>query len=285
MLGVNQPGAGAPSAGPVFDVTEQTFERDVIARSRDVPVVVDFWAPWCGPCRSLGPTLERLAVEAQGAWVLAKLNTDENQRLAQMFAIQSIPAVKAIKDGKIVDQFVGALPEGQVRSWLKRFVGDPGDDMVSAAQALEASDPREAAARYRLILGEQPENMTALFNLGRLLIMRGEAEGVASLKQVPADSPFYARAQALLPLAEFFALADSPPMNGGGSAARYVGAARSARAGEMRAALDDLLTIVSHDRAYGDDAGRKTLLGLLAALGDEHPLTAEYRRKLANILF
>lgn len=285
MLGVNQPAAGAPSAGPVFDVTEQTFERDVIARSREVPVVVDFWAPWCGPCRSLGPTLERLAAEAKGAWVLAKLNTDQNQRLAQMFGIQSIPAVKAIKDGKIVDQFVGALPEGQVRAWLKRFVGTPGDDMVTAAQALEATDPDEAAARYRLILGEQPDNTTALFNLGRLLVLQGAPEGVATLKQMPASAPFYARAQALIPLVEFFALADSAPVNGGGSAARYVGAARSARAGEMRAALDDLLAIVTHDRAYGDDAARKTLLGLLAALGDDHPLTGEYRRKLANALF
>lgn len=285
MLGVNQPAADAPSAGPVFDVTEQTFERDVIARSHEVPVVVDFWAPWCGPCRSLGPTLERLAAEAKGAWVLAKLNTDQNQRLAQMFGIQSIPAVKAIKDGKIVDQFVGALPEGQVRTWLKRFVGDAGDDMVTAAEALEASDPQEAAARYRLILGEQPDNTTALFNLGRLLVLQGAPEGVATLKQMPASAPQYARAQALIPLMEFFALADSAPVNGGGSAARYVGAARSARAGEMRAALDDLLAIVMHDRAYGDDAARKTLLGLLAALGDDHPLTSEYRRKLANALF
>jgi putative thioredoxin len=285
MLGVNQANAGAPGAGPVFDVTEQTFERDVIARSREVPVVVDFWAPWCGPCRSLGPTLERLAAEAKGAWVLAKLNTDANQRLAQMFGIQSIPAVKAIKDGKIVDQFVGALPEGQVRAWLKRFVGEPGDDMVAMAQALEASDPQEAAARYRLILGEQPDNATALFNLGRLLLMQGEAEGVAALKQVPTASPLFARAQALVPLAEFFALAGSAPVDGGGSRARYIGAARSARAGDMRAALDDLLAIVMHDRAFGDDAARKTMLGLLAALGDDHPLTGEYRRKLANALF
>ncbi len=285
MLGTDQPNAGAPIAGPVFDVTEQTFERDVIARSHDVPVVVDFWAPWCGPCRSLGPTLERLAAEAKGDWVLAKLNTDQNQRLAQMFGIQSIPAVKAIKDGKIVEQFVGALPEGQVRTWLKKFVGDPSDDMVVAAEALEASDPREAAARYRLILGEQPDNTTALFNLGRLLVLQGEPEGVATLRQMPPAAPFYARAQALLPLVEFFALADSAPVNGGGSQARYIGAARSARAGEMRAALDDLLSIVMHDRAFGEDAARKTLLGLLAALGDDHQLTGEYRRKLASALF
>lgn len=283
MMGVNK--AAATGAGPVFDVTEQTFERDVIARSREVPVVVDFWAPWCGPCRSLGPTLERLAAEAQGTWVLAKLNTDQNQRLAQMFGIQSIPAVKAIKDGKIVEQFVGALPEGQVRAWLKKFVGSPGDDLLTAAQALEASNPQEAAARYRLILGDQPDHPTALFNLGRLLLMQGEAEGVATLKQVPQNEPLYARAQALLPLTEFFALAKSAPTSASGSAARYVGAARSAQAGDYRTACDDLLTIVTYDRAYGDDAARKALLGLFAVLGDDHPLTTEYRRKLANALF
>jgi putative thioredoxin len=149
LSGMKQQG-GAPAAraaGPVIEVNERTFDQEVIARSREAPVVVDFWAPWCGPCRTLGPTLERLAAEAKGAWVLAKVNVDENQRLAQAFRVQSIPAVVAVHQGKVVDQFVGALPESQVRAWLKRFVPEQGGSLLEAAQALEASGQPAAASR------------------------------------------------------------------------------------------------------------------------------------------
>ena len=267
----------------VIEVNEASFEREVIARSKDVPVVIDFWAPWCAPCRTLGPTLERLASEAKGAWVLAKVNVDENQRLATTFRVQSIPAVKAIHNAKIVDEFVGAQPESQIRTWLKRFVPEPGGSLLEAAQAMEASDPQGAAARYRLILGEEPQNATVMFNLGRLLLMHGEAEGVETLRQVPASTPLYARAQALLPLADFFAAADQPA--NGDSATRYRQAATLARSGSYAKAMDELLAIVARDRAFHDDGARKALLGLFAALGDEDPLVPTYRRKLANTLF
>ena len=267
----------------VIEVDEASFEREVIARSNDVPVVIDFWAPWCAPCRTLGPTLERLASEAKGAWVLAKVNVDENQRLATMFRVQSIPAVKAVHSGKVVDEFVGAQPESQVKLWLKRFVPEPGDSLLEAARALEASDPQGAAARYRLLLGDEPQNADAMLSLGRLLPMLGEPEGVETLRQVPAGTPFYARAQALLPLADFFAAADRPADED--SAARYRQAAALARSGSYAGAMDELLAIVARDRAFHDDGARKTLVGLFAALGDDDPLVPAYRRRLANTLF
>jgi putative thioredoxin len=267
----------------VIEVDEASFEREVIARSKDVPVVIDFWAPWCAPCRTLGPTLERLASEAKGAWVLAKVNVDENKDLATMFRVQSIPAVKAVYDAKIVDEFVGAQSEAQVRAWLKKFVPEPGASLLEVALAMEASDPQGAAARYRLILGEEPQNAEAMLNLGRLLLMQGEAEGAETLGQVPAGTPLYARAQALLPLADFFAAADHPA--DGESATRYRQAAALARDGGYAGAMDELLTIVARDRAFHDDGARKALLGLFAALGDENPLVPAYRRKLANTLF
>ncbi|MBX0327867.1 thioredoxin [Oscillochloris sp. ZM17-4] len=267
----------------VIEVDEANFEQEVIARSKDVPVVIDFWAPWCGPCRTLGPTLERLASEAKGDWVLAKVNVDENQRLSANFRIQSIPAVKAVYGGKIVDEFVGALPESQVRTWLKRFMPEKGGSLLDAAQAMEAGDPQGAAARYRLILGEEPENTGAMFRLGRLLMLLGEAEGVETLRQVPLGAPLYARAQAMLPLADFFAAADLPAE--GDVAERYRQAATLARDGAYAGAMSELIAIVARDRAFRDDGARKALLGFFAALGDEDPLVPVYRRKLANTLF
>jgi putative thioredoxin len=267
----------------VIEVDESNFEREVLARSQDAPVVIDFWAPWCAPCRTLGPTLERLASESQGAWVLAKVNVDENQRLGASFRVQSIPAVKAVYQGKIVDEFVGALPEAQIRTWLKRFLPQSGSSLLEAAQELEARDPQEAAARYRLILGEDPQNAEAMFNLGRLLILQGEHEGLETLRQVPIGAPLYARAQAMLPLADFLAAADQPAE--GDSAQRYKQAADLARGGAYAGAMGELLAIVARDRAFHDDGARKALLGLFAALGDEDPLVPTHRRKLANTLF
>jgi putative thioredoxin len=281
----------------VLDVDEQTFEREVLLRSRDVPVVVDLWAPWCGPCRTLSPILERLADEANGAWVLAKVNVDENPRLAQMFRAQSIPAVKAVVNGKLVDEFVGALPESQVRAWLKRFVKEPEPPQASlleAAQALEATNPSEAAARYRLLLGEEPENAAALFNLGRLLLLQGETEGEQTLKQVKPGTPFYPRAQAMLPLSAFIALgnegseaslANSVAQTPSDLEGRYRLASHLTRRQAYGEAMDQLLAIVARDRAFRDDSARKTLIGLFEALGDEHELVGSYRRKLANTLF
>jgi putative thioredoxin len=272
----------------VIDVDEQTFQTEVIERSRTTLVVVDLWAPWCGPCRVIGPVLERLAAEAKGAFVLAKVNVDENQRLAGMFRVQSIPAVKAVLNAQIVDEFLGALPEPQIRAWLERLLPNQApaeeDDLLAAAKALELENPAEAAARYRVLLGEEPNNEQALFGLGKLLVLQGEAEGRAALQQISSASDLHAAAQAWLALAAFFERADAGA-DGSDSASRYARAAAAAKQQDYKAAIDELLAIVMRDRAFEDDAARKTLLALFDALGNEHELVAPSRRKLANYLF
>jgi len=253
---------------------------------------VDFWATWCGPCRTLGPTLERLAGEAKGAWVLAKINVDNNQQLSQTFGVQGIPAVKAFRDGNVVEEFAGAIPESQVRAWLKRVLPAASDGLVAAAAAMEQHDPSEAAARYRLALGDDPNNTVALFSLGRLLVTQGHPEGVEALSQVPSSAPQYARARAWLTLADFFEQAgeSSGWLNQLGSEpqddaeSRFRTAAQMAREGRYADAINQLLTIIERYRAFRDDAARKTLLALFEALGDD-PLVANGRRRLASALF
>jgi len=282
----------ANASAAVIEVNERDFQAQVIERSKTTPVVVDFWAPWCGPCRTLGPTLERLAGEAKGAWVLAKINVDNNQQLSQTFGVQGIPAVKAFRDGNVVEEFAGAIPESQVRAWLKRVLPAASDGLVAAAAAMEQHDPSEAAARYRLALGDDPNNTVALFSLGRLLVSQGHPEGVEALSQVPSSAPQYARARAWLTLADFFEQAGKPSgwLNQLGSEpqddaeSRFRTAAQMAREGRYADAINQLLTIIERDRAFRNDAARKTLLALFEALGDAR-LVAKGRRRLASALF
>lgn len=268
----------------IFDANERTFAADVIERSKNVPVVVDFWAPWCGPCRTLGPVLERLATEMNGAFVLAKINVDQNQRLASHFGVQGIPAVKAFRDGKVVDQFEGALPESRVRVWLRNLVPSDADRLADRAARLERSDPSQAVQLYRKALEADSEHHRSRLGLGRVLALKGDPEADSMLRSVPIGVPEYATAQALLDLLPLLSAEEGV---GGPDdlRQRWRAAGDAARQAEWQQSLELLLQIVQRDRLWKDGAARRAMLAIFAVLGDADPLVPRYRQQLASVLF
>jgi putative thioredoxin len=277
----------------VIDVNERDFATAVVQRSASVPVVVDFWAEWCGPCRALGPVLERLASEMGGAFILAKVDVDQNQRLAAQFGVQGIPAVKAFRDGKVVDEFTGALPESQVRAWLKKLIPSQTDQLVEAAQRHEQSDPDAAAALYRQALELDPTHSGSVLGLGRVLTLQGDPQAAEVLQQIRAGDAHYATAQALLTLIEFFNDAQeqtetthlSATLDAGDPAAVWTAAATFARQQQWPEAFQQLLLLVQRNRVFRDDGARRMMLALFALLGEHHPLVVQYRRQLASVIF
>ena len=257
----------------VVEVTDGTFEQVVLEGSKGKPVVVDMWAAWCGPCRTLTPILEKVAEERGGAFLLAKLDTDANPMVAQAFGVQSIPTVIAFRDGKPVNGFIGAYPEPEVNRFIDTILPSEAELRAEDAKSDEASGDLEGAEEgYRQALEEDPANREAAIGLARILVDRGELDAAGELVAPHRPDPDAERVQATIDLRRW---ADAPADGTLGEAKRL------AATGDLAAGLAGMLQALSDDR----DAARDAMVTVFTAVGDDDPLVVEYRRRLAAALF
>lgn len=294
-------GDAAEQPGLIKDTTTQGFRQDVVAESMNQPVLVDFWAPWCGPCKQLTPVIEKVVKEARGKVRLVKMNIDDFPEIPGQLGIQSIPAVIAFKQGQPIDGFMGAQPESQVKAFIEKLVGPMGpgatEELIAAAQAAaEAGDAAGASELYAGVLELEPENLAAITGLARLHLDMGDLEGATGiLGMVPeakATDPAVAAVRAAIELAQqAAALGDTAELeakvvaNPKDHQARF-DLALALNARERREeAVDHLIAIIKADRKWNDDGARKQLLQLFEAWGpmDEHSMAG--RRKLSALLF
>ena len=303
ILDPNAPPA-APAGDLIKESSEAAFAQDVIEVSQEIPVIVDFWAPWCEPCKQLGPLLEKVVTEANGAVKMVKIDIDQNQNLAQQLRIQSIPAVYAFYQGKPVDAFQGAQSESQIREFVTKLTQTAGteekspvDEALEQAEALiELGQFEQAGAVYSQVVQHAPDNITAKAGLARCCIETGNTAGAQELIDTLSDDErmdtAFTSVISALDLAEKAAKAgDLAPLqvaveaNPKDHEARYNLALALYAGGQAEAAIDALIEIISQNRGWNDDAARLELLKLFEAIGPTDPLTMDGRKKLSTILF
>jgi putative thioredoxin len=298
----NKPSANAsgPSGGAIKDGTDASFKADVIDASIDTPVLVDFWAPWCGPCRTLTPIIEKVVLAAKGKVKLVKINIDENPGFAGQLRVQSIPAVFAFAGGKPVDGFMGAQPESQIKAFVDRLIGDVPDgidDLLAAgAESLTLGDIGGAAQSFAQAAGLDPENPGALAGLARCYILDGDFDQARELiAAIPKDK---AKDAAVTSVVAQLALADAAAGAGGADdldaqttanpddlQAWFDLALARIATGDMEGASAALLEIIARERNWNGDAARKQLLTLFDAAGPNSEIARNGRRRLSAILF
>jgi putative thioredoxin len=271
----------------IIDVTEADFEYQVIAYSQQVPVVVDFWAGWCVPCKALSPMLEKLAEEGGGAFRLAKIDVDANSNLAVRFNVRGIPAVKAFREGQIVSEFAGLLPEARLIEFIRALAPSKADLLIEKALTmLDLHQAGSAEKGFRQALEESPANPAAMLGLIKSLLLQGRAgEAAPMLHGFPASKE-YGSVENLRPLVETMvrigkaASDESDPLE-----PAYFNALRLVGRGNVLAAMDGLMDILRQDKHYRSDEARRVMVGLFELLKADDPLTRQYRSEFASVLF
>lgn len=279
-----------------IDVSEADFNQAVIEASFQQPVLVDFWATWCQPCQILKPILEQLADAYQGKFLLAKVNTEEAQQISMQFGIRSIPTVKLFKNGEAVDEFMGALPEPEIRAFLEKHIPRESDALIEQAEALLAQGETDAALEMVKQANQMdPENYRSLIAYARICATMGNMDEARTvLDALPEDQKESQEVTTLLAQMELDSIAghdtstdelvqqlEEDPEN---NETRYKLAAAQVIEGDVEQALENLITIMKKDREFNDDAARKMIFKIFDSLGD-HPLVATYRRKMMSLIY
>jgi putative thioredoxin len=295
---------GAAHADLIRDVTEATFMKEVVEASREVPVIVDFWAPWCGPCKTLGPALEAAVTAAKGKVRMAKINVDENQAIAGQMRVQSIPTVYAFWQGQPVDGFQGAVPGSEIKAFVDKLTAlAGGDDDGGLAEALEAAETMltegaavDAAETFAAILGEEPENAVAYGGMIRAHLALGNLDQAESLlnaapaaiatsaevEAARAQLALVRQAQNAGPLTDLLAAVEADPAN---HQARFDLALAYHAAGKVEDAVDTLLDLFRRDREWNDSAAKTQLFTIFDALKPNDPIVQKGRRRLSSMIF
>lgn len=295
-----QPSGNAGGSGTVKDTTTETFMQDVIEASRDQVVLVDFWAPWCGPCKQLGPVLEKAVQAFKGAVSLVKMNIDDHPEIAGQLGIRSIPAVIAFRQGQPMDGFMGAQPESQIRAFLERVAGPPTDgvnELMEAADTARASgDHHQAAALYGEVLQRDPEHAAAIAGLGFVSLDAGDMAGAEEIlesvtEELLAKPELQALAKAVRLAEQAANLGEAAKLRQAVEAspddfqARLDLAVALAAEGDRDGAVAELITIMRRDREWNEGAARRELINFFEAWGPTDPATIAGRRKMASVLF
>jgi putative thioredoxin len=275
------------TSSDILNVTEADFEYEVIAHSEHIPVIVDFWAEWCGPCKVLGPTLERITEESGGRFRLAKVDIDANPNLAMRFDIRSIPSVMAFRHGQVVGEFMGAQPEPQIREFLSEVAPDQNDLALEKGTYLLDQGSWEAAEESFLqVVNTQPMHPAARLGLAKSALAQGKpAMALPLLENFPPSKEF-TTAEKLAPLAQAMERADLLELESDDIlTASYRRSITLIQRGNIPAAMDGLLDILRKDKNFQGGEVKKVLIGLLELLGDENEVSRQYRQELASVLF
>jgi len=268
-----------------YDVSD--FARQVVERSRTTPVVVDFWATWCGPCRVLGPILERLEKSAGGQWELARVDTDVHQEIAREFGIRGIPNVRLFIDGQSAAEFTGALPEPAVVQWLKKNLPDAAAKETQQARDLLAAGKTEQGIRLlRSLVSRDQGNIAARVALASALFPESHADAAALVREIEADSEYFPLADAIRTIADIeshlghpASLAESPAKE------QYLAAIASMSRNEMEKAIDGFIRVIREDKSYDDEGARRACIALFKMLGDDNEIARQKRREFSSALF